>query len=99
MGQGKVKNIGVSQHQIPDIEELQKRTGVLPSVNQIPFHPWMPEPFPSLVKWCQKNSIVVVAFNSLKGSQGHEAEVAKQAKKASLSPTQWLLRWSLKRKV
>eukprot|EP00746_Dinoflagellata_sp_MGD_P035196 gnl/MRDRNA2_/MRDRNA2_184111_c0_seq1.p1 gnl/MRDRNA2_/MRDRNA2_184111_c0~~gnl/MRDRNA2_/MRDRNA2_184111_c0_seq1.p1 ORF type:complete len:333 (+),score=80.14 gnl/MRDRNA2_/MRDRNA2_184111_c0_seq1:69-1001(+) len=97
--QGKVKNIGVSNHQVHDIKALEAATGVLPSVNQISFHPWMPEPWPSVVKWCQSHDIVITAFNSIKGAAGMEKEVAKQAAKTSLSPSQWLLQWALKRDV
>lgn len=97
--QGKVRNIGVSQHGIDDIETLHEETGVLPSVNQISYHPWMQKSQTALVKWCQKKGIVITAFNSLKGSQGHHAELVKRAKNASLPPTKWLLQWALKQNV
>ena len=41
--QGQVVNVGVSNYDVPQLEALRDATGVLPAVNQLEYHPWIPE--------------------------------------------------------
>jgi len=94
---GKVRNIGVSNHNRKEIENLIAATGVKPAVNQIEFHPWVPEETKELVRWCQSQGIAVTAYGSL-GGEGNKAngKVIKEiAEKQSVSKSQVLLRWAL----
>jgi diketogulonate reductase-like aldo/keto reductase len=95
---GKVRNIGVSQHDIRGIKSLETRTGVLPSVNQIEYHPWVPGQR-ELVKWCQERNIVVTAFNTIKGAARHKDAVSKIAAMHGASNAQVLIQWALDQNV
>lgn len=39
---GKVRSIGVSNHNQDEIQRLVAETQVRPAVNQLEFHPWVP---------------------------------------------------------
>ena len=40
--QGKLRHIGVSNYNVQQIELLVRATGVVPAINEIEFHPWVP---------------------------------------------------------
>merc|ERR1712008_340726 len=76
-------------------------TGVKPAVNQIEFHPWVPEETVQLVKWCQSQGIAVTAYGSL-GGYGNKAVgavIEEVAKQRGASKAQVLLRWALNQGV
>lgn len=94
---GKVRNIGVSNYNRQEIEDLEKATGVLPVVNQMEFHPWLPKESRDIFTWCKSRGITVTAYGSLGGSNnkaGGEA-AGHIATRKGVSPAQVLLRWAL----
>lgn len=102
--QGLVRRIGVSNFQRKEIEALEAATGVRPCVNQLEYHPWVPDDTVKLVKWCQTKKIAVTAYGSLGGSRNkagegvdpsQSADVAKVAAAHQCSKAQVLLRWAL----
>lgn len=98
---GKVKNIGVSNFNRQQLEMLRDATSYMPVVNELEYHPWVPEETHELVKYCQKNDIGVIAYGSLGGSSNNaEGEVVSAiAKKHGVSNSQVLLRWALDKGV
>ncbi|CAE7628471.1 unnamed protein product [Symbiodinium sp. CCMP2456] len=94
---GKVRSIGVSNHNREEIDRLISSTGVAPAVNQLEFHPWVPAETRDLVRWCQGKGIAVTAYGSLGGSQNKaRGEAAtKIAEKYGKTSAQVLLRWAL----
>jgi len=98
---GKVKNIGVSNFNWEQIENLRTKTGVLPAVHQLEYHPWVPKETHDLVKWCQDQGMAVTAYGSLGGSdnKGHSEAAKSVAKKYGLSKAQVLLSWALNKGV
>ncbi|CAJ1394407.1 unnamed protein product [Effrenium voratum] len=98
---GTVHSIGLSNHNQEEIERLISKTGVKPAVNQLEFHPWVPEETKDLVKWCQNTGIVVTAYGSLGGSsnQARGEVVSQVAKKYGKTNAQVLLRWALDQQV
>lgn len=64
---GKVKAIGVANWSIPYMEELKKKWTVVPAVNQVELHPFLPQH--ALKNWCDKHSILLEAYSPL-GSEG-----------------------------
>jgi len=94
---GKVRSIGVSNHNRQEIERLAATTGVMPAVNQLEFHPWVPPETRELVRWCQGRGIAVTAYGSLGGSaNGARGDVvAGIAKQYGVTNAQVLLRWAL----
>ena len=63
--EGKVKNIGVSNFSVKDIENLVEKTGVKPVVNQIEWNPFNFNQSPGIYHYCQKNDILIEAYASL----------------------------------
>ena len=64
---GKVKAIGVANWSIPYLEELKKKWTVVPAVNQVELHPFLPQH--ALKEWCDKQGILLEAYSPL-GSEG-----------------------------
>lgn len=63
---GKIKAIGVSNFSINHLEQLKKTATIWPpAVNQIECHPMFPQT--DLVRYCEKEGIVVQAYASLGG--------------------------------
>ncbi|RCK66686.1 D-arabinose dehydrogenase [NAD(P)+] heavy chain [Candida viswanathii] len=64
----KVKSIGISNYSIPKLRELLPRIKKhAPVVNQIEYHPYLPQQ--DLIDYCAKNNIVVVCYSPV-GSSG-----------------------------
>ncbi|KAH0359762.1 Aldo/keto reductase, partial [Aureobasidium melanogenum] len=64
---GKVKAIGVANWSIPYLEELRKTWKVVPAVNQVELHPYLPQH--ELRHYCEKHGILLEAYSPL-GSTG-----------------------------
>lgn len=64
---GKVKAIGVANWSIPYLEELKKKWTVVPAVNQVELHPFLPQH--KLKDWCDRHGILLEAYSPL-GSEG-----------------------------
>mmetsp|Transcript_11989 Transcript_11989/g.20978 ORF Transcript_11989/g.20978 Transcript_11989/m.20978 type:complete len:1000 (-) Transcript_11989:38-3037(-) len=98
---GKVMNIGVSNFNRAQIQNLKTKTGVLPAAHELEYHPWVPRETHDLVRWCQDEGIAVTAYGSLGGSKNAaESEAAQRlANKYDLSKAQVLLSWALNKGV
>jgi len=92
---GKVRNIGVSNYNMQQIKALERSSGVRPSVNQIPFHPWSSNRIKHVAQKCLSMNVQVQAYHSLKAAVGHDTETRSLAKAKGASETQVLLRWAL----
>lgn len=64
---GKVKAIGVANWSIPYLEELRKKWTVVPAVNQVELHPFLPQH--DLKRYCDNLGILLEAYSPL-GSTG-----------------------------
>ncbi|KAL2852081.1 NADP-dependent oxidoreductase domain-containing protein [Aspergillus pseudoustus] len=106
---GKVKNIGVSNFQISNLEKLLNDPSckVVPAVNQIELHPYNPSP--KLLAYCASKNIHCTAYSCLGGHSDSPIngqtnltkdtvilEIADARKK---TPAQILLQWGLQRGV
>jgi diketogulonate reductase-like aldo/keto reductase len=98
----------VSNFLRPEIEALEAATGVRPAVNQLEFHPFVPESTMALVRWCQAQGIAVTGYGSLGGSSSKAGEsgprdasanLATVAERHGCSSAQVLLRWALDQNV
>jgi len=98
---GQVRSIGVSNHNRDEVQRLISETGVVPAVNQLEFHPWVPLETRDLVRWCQDKGIAVTAYGSLGGSQNKARgeAVSQVAQKYGKTNAQVLLRWALDHNV
>ena len=64
---GKVKAIGVANWSIPYLEELRKKWNIVPAVNQVELHPFLPQH--QLRAYCENLDILLEAYSPL-GSTG-----------------------------
>ncbi|MBI2589244.1 aldo/keto reductase [Candidatus Saccharibacteria bacterium] len=91
---GRAKSIGVSNYMIHHLEELLKEGDIKPAVNQVELHVFLQQP--ELVKFCQKNDIVVEAYSPLAHGNGMDDPVlASIAKKHGKSTAQIMIRWCI----
>ncbi|WWC60718.1 uncharacterized protein I303_103294 [Kwoniella dejecticola CBS 10117] len=95
---GKVKAIGVANWSIPYLEELKKKWTVIPAVNQVELHPFLPQH--KLKKYCEDLGILLEAYSPL-GSTGapimSDPEIAEIAKKNNVSPATILISYHVNR--
>lgn len=110
--QDKVRAIGVSNYQVNHIVEIMNLNSLIPSVNQVEFHPYWHED--ELLNFCQKNNITFTGYSSL-GTPDRTAilgsawnsnpvllkhpKVIQIAQKFGKSTAQILLRWSWQQSV
>jgi diketogulonate reductase-like aldo/keto reductase len=91
---GKCRAIGVSNFTIRHIEELIEESEVIPSVNQVEFHPLLYQR--ELLKYCQKQGIQVEAYSPLaRGERFEHPRIASLAEEYSKTPAQLMIRWGI----
>ncbi|KAL2850501.1 NADP-dependent oxidoreductase domain-containing protein [Aspergillus pseudodeflectus] len=97
---GRVKAIGVANWSIPYLEELKKKWTVVPAVNQVELHPFLPQH--ALKKWCDVHGILLEAYSPL-GSQGaplaSDPAIQEIAKKNNVAPSTILISYHVNRGV
>ena len=92
--EGLVRDIGVSNYSIEQIEELVYRTGELPAVNQIEWSPFGHSP--RMLDFCFDNHIVIQARSPLtRGHRLNDDKLASMAARYGKTPAQLLIRWNL----
>lgn len=100
LGTGKVKNIGVSNFVISNMEKLlnDPRTKIIPAVNQIELHPNMPSP--KTIEYMKSKNIHCTGYSCLGSTDSPLAKdktLLKIAKDVNKTPQQVLLQWALAR--
>ncbi len=95
---GKARAIGVSNYLTHHLDQLLEHATVLPSINQIQFHPHLQSP--DLVDYCQGRGIVLEAWGPLKQGQIiDDPELSNIAATHGVTVPQVVLRWMLQRGV
>ncbi|CRL04289.1 CLUMA_CG017387, isoform A [Clunio marinus] len=98
---GLIRSIGVSNYLIRHLEELKASHSVIPSVNQVEWHPHCHDL--DLLKYCRDNGIFLQAYSSLGSSNvdslRHDPTIIKVAQALGKSPAQILLRWALQQNI
>ena len=96
--EGVVKSIGVSNFTVRHLEELIARSGVVPAVNQVEFHPFLYQR--ALLDYCQARGILLQAYCPLtQGLKLGDPTVVAVAAKYGRTPAQLLIRWGLQHGV
>ncbi|KAL2132901.1 hypothetical protein VTI74DRAFT_3179 [Chaetomium olivicolor] len=100
VGTGKVKNIGVSNFGIKNLERLLNDPSckIVPAVNQIELHPGNPSP--KLVAYCKEKGIHPSAYSPLGSTDSplyRNETIAAIAKAKNRSVQQVLLLWGVKK--
>lgn len=92
--EGKTRAIGVSNYEIFHLQEIFQNFDVIPSVNQVEFHPFLYQE--KLLEFCKNNNIQLEAYSPLtRGQRLNHHTLVDLAKKYDKSPAQILIRWSL----
>ena len=97
---GKVKNIGVSNFSVTNLEKLLNDPSckTVPAVDQVELHP--NNPSPKLVDFCKSKGIHPTAYSCLGSTDSplsKDSTLSAVAKKHGKSPQQVLLMWGLQR--
>jgi 2,5-diketo-D-gluconate reductase A len=91
---GLARSIGVSNFHPHHLERLAAETGVVPSVNQIELHPWLPQS--DVREYNAAHGIVTEAWSPLARGRILDNPVLDQlAAKHGKSPAQVVIRWHL----
>jgi diketogulonate reductase-like aldo/keto reductase len=92
--QGIFRNIGVSNFDIPHMEQIRSFSTVPIYTNQIELSPFLKRP--NVVKYMNDNGITVSAHSSLaKGEKFDDVTVNMVAEKYNKTPAQVMLKWAL----
>lgn len=98
---GKVKAIGVSNFNIRRLEDLLKRSSVVPAVNQIEAHPYLQQK--ELFDFCKAHGILIEAYSPLGNNTTGEPRVVDDpvvheiAKSLGMDPGSVLVSWGVQR--
>jgi diketogulonate reductase-like aldo/keto reductase len=91
---GLCREIGVSNYDVGQIEELVEKTGVVPAVNQVEWTPFGHSK--ELLSFCRANRIVLQAYSPLTRAERLDDEsLGRIARRHRKSPAQVLIRWNL----
>jgi diketogulonate reductase-like aldo/keto reductase len=92
--QGKTRAIGVSNYDIYHLQEIIQNFDVIPSVNQVEFHPFLFQE--KLLEFCKNSNIQLEAYSPLtRGQRLNHPTLVGLTKKYGKSSAQILIRWSL----
>jgi diketogulonate reductase-like aldo/keto reductase len=100
---GKAKSIGISNHLQQHIETILEVATVIPSVNQLEFHPYL-QRANNYVPWLKEHGIQVTSYNGLtplrKGLGGPLDEpLKKMAERHGVTENAVLIQWQIQQDV
>src|SRR5437879_12627055 len=91
---GKCRAIGVSNFTIRHLEELIGESHVIPSVNQVEFHPFLYQK--ELLGYCQNRGIQVEDYSPLaRGERVKHPRIISLATRYAKTPAQLMIRWGI----
>jgi diketogulonate reductase-like aldo/keto reductase len=90
---GKARSIGVSNYSITQINELLEATGQCPSVNQIPWSPFLYDAATAAA--LSERGVVLEGYSPLKRSNLAHPLLGELARAYGKTPAQIVLRWHL----
>ncbi|RMZ01950.1 hypothetical protein D0862_06200 [Hortaea werneckii] len=97
---GKARAIGVANWSVPYLEALSKSWNIVPAVNQVELHPFLPQH--ELKRWCKEKGILLEAYSPL-GSSGaplqSDPAIQALATKYSVQPATILISYHVNRGV
>jgi diketogulonate reductase-like aldo/keto reductase len=94
--EGKIRAIGVSNFMPEHLEKLLASATVVPAVNQIELHPYLPQHETRV--FCEQHNIAVESWSPIGGSRGNLLEnktVVSIAEAHKKSPAQIIIRWHI----
>lgn len=94
---GLVRDVGVSNHSLAQLDELEQATGVRPAVNQIKWSPLIFDA--ALLDAHRERGVVVEGYSGLKGGTMELPAVVEVASRLGRTPAQVLVAWQLQHGV
>lgn len=97
---GVLKNIAVCNFTKKHIEELEANCEILPAINQIELHPYLPQI--ELVNYLKEKGINIVAWSPLARADKkllEDEKILEIAKKYNKTPSQIILRFNIERDI
>jgi diketogulonate reductase-like aldo/keto reductase len=95
--EGLVRDIGVSNFSLEQVDELTSRTGVAPAVNQIR---WGPSLFDrKVLDGHRERGVALEGYSGLKGGVLKQPTVVQIADRLGRTPSQVVIRWHLEHSV
>jgi diketogulonate reductase-like aldo/keto reductase len=92
--EGKIKAIGVSNFTIQHLKELLSHFDIVPTVNQVEFHPFLNQK--KLLEFCREHNIRLEAYSPLaKGRKFSHTKLQEISDKYDKSAAQIMLRWGV----
>lgn len=92
--QGRVRTIGVSNFAQDHLQRIIEETGVVPAINQVESHPWLPQH--DLRAFHAEQGIVTQAWSPLgRGRVLSDPTIGGIADRLGVSPAQVIIRWHL----
>ena len=96
--EGRCRAIGVSNFAIRHVEEIIGETGVVPSVNQVEFNPFLNQR--RLHEWCRRKDILLQTHTPMpKRTRRRDRTLIEIAEHYGKSTSHVLLRWALQKGV
>jgi len=97
-GDGKIKNIGVSNFTIKHLEGVNNLTDEEIVLNQVEFHPYHNQE--GLYKYCKENNILLTAYSPIaRGEVFGDSIIAEIAKKYGKNEAQITLKWMMQKDI
>jgi 2,5-diketo-D-gluconate reductase A len=94
---GLARNIGVSNFDLDEIDELTKATGETPSVNQVRFGPTLWNA--ALVEGHRARGVVVEGYSPFKTTNLHDPVLTQIAALHGVDPARVVLRWHVQHEI
>jgi diketogulonate reductase-like aldo/keto reductase len=91
--QGLARDIGVSNFDAGQIDEVERATGVRPAVNQIEWSPLLYDA--SVVQAHQDRGVVLEGYSALRGGTLDHPTIVQIAERLGRTPAQVIIRWHL----
>jgi len=94
---GTVRDVGVSNYSLDQLDQLTKATGQQPAVNQIEWAPTLYDE--EVERGHAKRGVVLEGYSALKNSDLNDPVLREVAAAHSVTPAQVVLRWHLEHGV
>lgn len=95
--EGLVRDIGVSNYSLEQVDRLTTRSGVAPAVNQIR---WSPMSFDrAVLEGHRERNVVLEGYSGLKGGVLKQTAVTQIADRVGCTPAQVVIRWHIEHAV
>ena len=94
---GLVRDIGVSNYSLDQLDDLAAATGIMPAVNQIQWSPSSSDP--AILAGHRERGVVLEGYSGLKGGVLNQPTVVQIADRLGVTAAQVVIRWHLDRSV